>query len=217
MIREPRHPGRIYIRVGGESPGVYSISVSIADYADDHGNEIETATVIELGETTRGVISHDHDQDLFKMDLRLGEAFEIDFDSMIKDDIVAGVWDVNYRGLQGWNRFPAIGKAVSAGTHFIRVRTPGTTGGYAITLRRSDYIDDFPDDTATGIDFGVPIEVHKNNLNDRDVFTFSATAGESFDISVEPGTIESYAIRIRDADGNEIKNTRFFREINNVT
>ena len=212
VIREPRHPGRIYIRVGGESPGTYSISVSIADYADDHGNEIETATVIELGETTRGVISHDHDQDLFKMDLRLGETFEIDFDSMIKDRIVADVWDVNYRGLQDLNRFPVVAKAISAGPHFIRVRTPSTTGGYAITVRRSDYVDDFPDDTATGIDFGVPIEVHKNNLNDYDVFAFSATAGESFDISVDPGTIERYAVRIHDADGNAIKNALYYEE-----
>ena len=212
VIRQPRYPGRTYIRVGGESPGTYSISVSIADYADDHGNEIETATVIELGETTRGVINHDQDQDLFKMDLGLGETFEIDFDSMIKDDIVADVWDVNYRGQEDLNRFPAIGKAVSSGPHFIRVKAPGTTGGYAITLRRSDYIDDFPDDTATGIDFGVPIEVHKNNLNDYDVFAFSATAGQSFDISVDPGTIERYAVRIHDADGNAIINTRSYEE-----
>ena len=212
VIREPRHPGRIYIRVGGESPGVYSISVSIGDYADDHGNKIETATVIELGETTRGVISHDQDQDLFKVDLGLGETFEIDFDSMIKDDIVADVWDVNYRGLEDLNRFPAIWKPTSAGPHFIRVRTPGTTGGYAITLRRSHYIDDFPDDTATVIDFGVPIEVHKNNLNDYDAFAFSATAGQSFDISVDPGTIKSYAVRIHDADGNAIKNTPYYEE-----
>ena len=217
VIREPRHPGRIYIRVGGESPGTYSISVSIADYADDHGNEIETATVIELGETTRGVISHDHDQDLFKMDLRLGETFEIDFDSMIKDRIVADVWDVNYRGLEDLNRFPAIWKPTSAGPHFIRVRTPGTTGGYAITLRRSHYVDDFPDDTATGIDFGAPIEVHNNNIDDRDVFTFSATAGESFDIFVEPGTFERFSIRIYDADGNRLKSTPGYEGIKKMT
>ena len=217
VIREPRHPGRIYIRVGGESPGTYSISVSIADYADDHGNEIETATVIELGETIRGVISHDHDQDLFKMDLRLGETFEIDFDSMIKDRIVADVWDVNYRGLEDLNRFPAIWMPTSAGPHFIRVRTPGTTGGYAITLRRSHYVDDFPDDTATGIDFGAPIEVHNNNIDDRDVFTFSATAGESFDIFVEPGTFERFSIRIYDADGNRLKSTPGYEGIKKMT
>ena len=211
VIREPRYPGRIYIRVGGESPGTYSISVSIADYADDHGNEIETATAIELGETTQGLISHDQDQDLFKVDLGLGETFEIDFDSMIKDDIVADVWDVNYRGQEDLNRFPAIWTAISAGPHFIRVTASGT-GGYAITLRRSDYIDDFPDDTATVIDFGVPIEVHKNNLYDNDVFAFNATAGQSFDISVDPGTIESYAVRIRDADGNAIKNRLRYEE-----
>ncbi len=58
----------------------------------------------------------------------------------------------------------------------------------------------------------MPIEVHKNNLSDNDVFAFSATAGQSFDISVDPGTIKSYAVRIHDADGNAIQDALYYEE-----
>ena len=102
--------------------------------------------------------------------------------------------------LDGWT---------STGSHAVRVRTPDVIGDYLITVRPSDYVDDHPDHAATIIDFGVPIEVHAFNQYDRDIFTFAAAAGQSYEINVEPGTSRNFSIRLHDADGNELKRSHY--------
>ena len=90
-------------------------------------------------------------------------------------------------------------------------------GDYSITVRPSDYVDDHPDHAATIIDFGVPIEVHAFNQYDRDIFTFAAAAGQSYEINVEPGTIGGFRILIEDAEGNELERTPGFRAVPTMT
>ena len=208
--------GQQYIRVSGRGPATYSISVSIADFVDDHGDDPESATTLKLGETTRGVIDHDDDEDFFRIDLTRGETIEIDIDSATKDKIHVDVWYEN-RGLFGLSRFPVIWQAASTGPHFVRIITPDVIGDYSITVRASDHVDDHPDDAATTIEFGIPIEVYSYARNDLDAFTFAAKAGESFVITVEPGTIGVFSIRLKDADGNELKNTPHFSEVQTTT
>ena len=209
--------GRQYIRVDGIVPKAYSISVSIADFVDDHGDTPGSATALKLGETTRGVIDHDDDEDVFQIDLIRGETIEIDIDSSIKDKIFVDVRDDSYRGPLGAYRFPVIWKAASTGSHIIRVRTPRVIGDYMIIVRPSDYVDDHPDDVPTTVEFGTPIEAFAYDRYDLDAFTFTATAGQSFVITVEPGTIGVFSIRIRDAGGKELQNTPHFNEVQTIT
>ena len=216
LIWEAPYTGQHYIGVSGDVAATYSISVSIPDFVDDHGDDPDSATTLMLGETIRGVIDHDDDEDVFQIDLTRGETIEIDIDSATKDKIRVDVWYEN-RGLFGLSRFPVIWQAASTGPHFVRIITPDVIGDYSITVRASDHVDDHPDDAATTIEFGIPIEVYSYARNDLDAFTFAAKAGESFVITVEPGTIGVFSIRLRDADGNELKNTRHFSEVQTMT
>ncbi len=178
VIWEAPYSGQHYIRVAGDVPATYPISVSIADLIDDP----ESDTTLKLGETTHGVIGWD-DVDFFEIDLTQGETFEIDIDSAIKDEILVDVQHEN-RGLFGVDRFLVIWTPAATSSHVVRVRTPDVIGAYSITVRPSDYVDDHPDDTATPVEFGVPIEVYAYDWYD-DAFTFVAEAGQSFDITVE--------------------------------
>ena len=226
---EAPHAGRYHVLVAGDEPGAYSLSVSIADSTgdstgnpgdvvrDDHGDGSETATAIKLGETTGGIIDPAPDEDLFKIDLPQGETFEIDIESSIKDEIKIDVWDDDRRGLFGGRRFPVVWTVGSGGSHIIRVSTPWVIGEYLITVRPSDYVDDHPDGTATAVEFGVPIEVHAYDWYDHDAFTFAAVAGQSFDITVEPGKIGNFSIRLRDDDGNVLNSTPQLPEARTMT
>ena len=216
VIWKAPYSGQKYIRVSGDVPATYSISVSIADLVDDHGNDPESATTLKLGETTHGVIGYDDDVDVFEIDLTQGETIEIDIASPIRDDIYVDVWKDN-RGLFGADRFPVIWNAASTGSHAIRIRTPKVTGDFSIAVRRSNYEDDYPDDAATTIEFGVPIDVFAYDQYDLDAFTFAATAGQSYVITVEPGTIEDFSIRVDDAGGNELESTPGYRALPTMT
>ena len=223
LIWEAPYTGQHYIGVSGDVAATYSISVSIPDFVDDHGDDPDSATTLMLGETIRGVIDHDDDDDVFQIDLTRGETIEIDIDSPIKDRIFVDLWK-DYRGRFGANRFPIVWKAVSTGSHVIRISTsvirfgtPNVIGNYTITVRPSDYVDDHPDDAPTTVEFGTPFEVFSYDRSDLDAFTFAAKAGESFVITVEPGTIDVFSIRLRDADGNELKNTPHFNEVQTMT
>ena len=206
VIWQAPYSGQHYIQVSGEVPASYSISVSIPDFVDDHGDDPESATFLEFGDTTRGVIDHDDDVDVFLIDLARSETIEIDIESSIHDDIYVDVWKDN-RGLFGADGFPMIWEAASSGSHVIRVRTPRVIGDYLITVRPSDYVDDYPDDALTPIEFGVPIEVFAQDQHDFDAFTFAATRGQSYVVTVEPGTIGAFQIRIDDAGRNELEST----------
>ena len=210
--------GQQYIRVSGDVGATYSLKVSIPDLIDDHGDTLESATALTLATTILGVIGYDNDVDVFDIGLTQGETIEIDIDSPIEDDIYVDVWDVDHsRGIFGADRFPVIWEADSTGTHIVRVRTPWVIGDYALIVRSSDYVDDYPDDAPTLIEFGVPIEVVAYDRYDRDVFTFAARTGQSFDITVEPGKIGNFSIRLRDADGNELKSTPQLPEARTMT
>ena len=210
--------GQQYIRVSGDVGATYSLKVSIPDLIDDHGDTPESATALTLATTILGVIGYDNDVDVFDIGLSQGETIEIDIDSPIEDDIYVDVWDVDHsRGIFGADRFPVIWEADSTGTHIVRVRTPWVIGDYALIVRPSDYVDDYPDDAPTLIEFGVPIEVVAYDRYDRDVFTFAARTGQSFDIAVVPGEIGNFSIRLRDADGNELKSTPQLPEARTMT
>ena len=124
VIWKAPYSGQHYIRVAGNIPATYSISVSIPDLVDDHGDDPDSATTLELGETTHGAIGDDDDIDVFDIDLTQGETIEIDIDSSIKDDIYVDVWDDDRRGLFGGRRFPVVWTVGSGGPHVIRVSTP---------------------------------------------------------------------------------------------
>ena len=223
LIWEAPYTGQHYIGVSGRVAATYSISVSIPDFVDDHGDDRDSATTLVLGETMRGVIDHDDDKDVFQIDLTRGETIEIDIDSPIKDRIFVDLLKDN-RGRFGANRFPMVWKPVSTGSHVIRIRTsvirfgtPNLIGNYTINVRPSDYVDDHPDEAPTAVEFGNPIEVFSFDRSDLDAFTFAAQAGESFEITVEPGTIGNFSIRLRDAEGNELQNTPHFSEVQTMT
>ena len=223
LIWEAPYTGQHYIGVSGDVAATYSISVSIPDFVDDHGDDSDSATTLTLGQAIRGVIDHDDDDDVFQIDLTRGETIEIDIDSPIKDRIFVDLWK-DYRGRFGANRFPMVWKAVSTGSHVIRIRTsvirfgpPNVIGNYTITVRPSDYVDDHPDDAPTTVEFGTPFEVFSYDRSDLDAFTFAAQAGESFEITVEPGKIGNFSIRLRDDDGNVLKSTPQLPEARTMT
>ena len=223
LIWEAPYTGQRCIAVSSNVAATYSISVSIPDFVDDHGDDSDSATTLTLGQAIRGVIDHDDDDDVFKIDLTEGEIIEIDIASSIKDRIFVNLRDDN-RSRYGANRFPTVWKAASTGSLLIRIKTavtrygtPNVIGNYTITVRPSDYVDDHPDDAPTTVEFGTPFEVFSYDRSDLDAFTFAAQAGESFEITVEPGKIGNFSIRLRDDDGNVLKSTPQLPEARTMT
>ncbi len=64
-----------YVRVSGYGTGSYTLTVTTV--ADDHGNDMNTATPLETGVTAKGRIDHDGDLDYFVFEAVEGKNYRI--------------------------------------------------------------------------------------------------------------------------------------------
>ena len=154
-IRSIVSPGTHYVRVRGyddTATGSYMLHVSHDD--DDHSDIVETATRIELGSSTRGVVETRYDLDAFSIDVPTAGVLTVETTGntdtvgiLVGCGIEDGVLDDD--GGDGLNF--RIRERVSPDLCFISVSGIGT-GSY--TLHVSHDSGAIIDPDGTGIDFG---------------------------------------------------------------
>lgn len=78
LVWRAKRSGKHYLRVSGLGVGDYELTVNRSGYSNDHGDDLSTATSIDVGETLSGTISFEDERDFFRFTSTEGEAYQID-------------------------------------------------------------------------------------------------------------------------------------------
>ena len=70
--------GERYVVVWGYGTGTYTLTVSLSDFIDDHGDWEGDATAIRVGADVRGAVDYDDDIDFFRFQAERGQSYQID-------------------------------------------------------------------------------------------------------------------------------------------
>ncbi len=78
LVWKAARSGKHYLLVSGLGVGDYELTVDRFEYSNDHGNDLSSATSIEVGETLSGDIRFEDERDFFRFTSTEGEAYQID-------------------------------------------------------------------------------------------------------------------------------------------
>ena len=174
---------------------------------DDHANSQEAATATKVGEAVGGSLEYDGDVDFFVFDAAEGEFYELSVEpGTLEDPTVAlygtDVWRLDYDDDSGDGLAPLLfWSADGSGPRYVEVGGYGT-GSYTLTIAVSGVDDDHADsyEGATEIEVGAAVQGTLHYGGDVDYFVFEAVEGESYELSVESGTLEDPTLALFDAD-----------------
>ena len=96
-------------------------------------------------------------------------------------------------------------EAVSSGKHYLRLSGLGI-GDYELTVDRFDYTNDHGDDlsNASPIEVGQTVTGVIGLENEQDVFRFSSTVDEAYQIDLIPDGLQYPWLSLLNADGEEL-------------
>ena len=88
--------GERYVAVEGYGTGTYTLTVSLSDLIDDHGNSEGDATAIRVGTDVRGAVDYDGDIDFFRFKAERGQSYQIDVALGTLDDSIVDLHDTDW-------------------------------------------------------------------------------------------------------------------------
>ena len=142
--------GERYVLVGGWGTGTYTLTVSLSDFIDDHGDSEGDATAIRVGTDVRGALDYDDDIDFFRFQAERGQSYQIDVALGTLDGSIVELYD--YDGLyldsnddySGSTASRLSWQASSSGELYVAVAAFGSgIGTYTLTVA---IVDDHGDD-----------------------------------------------------------------------
>ncbi len=220
LVWQAGSTGNYYVVLGdGATQGDYTLTVkgsSDGGSPDDHGNGVDSATSISVGQAAGGVLEYDGDSDVFRFTAESGRLYQIDVELGTLEDSYLTLLNADGRQLQsnddhGESKASQITwSAQESGEYYIEVSSPygrETTGGYTLTVTHSDIMDDHGDDTqnATATSVGEATEGVIDYDGDVDYFRFTAESGRIYQIDVELGTLEDSYLGLLNEDGWEFE------------
>lgn len=182
---------------------------------DDHGDFIDEATPVALGDATgaAGVLDYEGDIDIFVFEAVAGEFYQIDVAlgtltystvALYDAEGVELAYNDDYRVTPTSRLY---WEAADSGPVYVWVGGwDSGAGPYTLTVVVLDFVDDHGDRNAeaTPVALGEAIAGVLDYGEDVDVFRFEAVAGELYQIGVWPGTVIEPFVTLRDADGLEL-------------
>ena len=203
--------GDYYVSIGDWELGSYTLEVSIGA---DHGDDLENATAISLGEGVRGSLDSQDDKDVFVFHAEAGRSYEVELSDYAfssgstKTGTLITVYDFAEQELAGTDdRRSELGwQAGAAGNHYVALGDGATIGSYTLTVKGSsdggnpdDHGNDI--DNATSTSVGQAAKGVLEYDGDSDVFRFTAEAGQIYQVDVELGTLTDSSLELWDSDG----------------
>ena len=134
--------GDYYLVVGGYGEGSYTLTLALSDVQDDHANEIDDATPIQVGQSAAGNLDYNGDIDYFSFTARSGQIYQIDVALGTLGDSVMALLDADPSWVLAENddygdsyASRIIWEATESGDYFIAVGAWGSdTGSYTLTI-----------------------------------------------------------------------------------
>ncbi len=139
LRREATDAGPHYVAVEGYGTGTYTLTVTVLDFVDDHGNRNAEATPVTLGEAVGGVLDYDEDVDVFLFEAAAGELYQIDVAPGTLENPTVRLRDADGLELAYYDDLatrPAsrlYWEATNSGPHYVAVEGYGA-GTYTLTI-----------------------------------------------------------------------------------
>ncbi|HET9450746.1 MAG TPA: hypothetical protein VFO83_07695, partial [Aggregicoccus sp.] len=185
--RSPREPNRLELLHMADATGRHTFQLGARDTpaavpyrcsledrgADEHGNDVSSATPLASAASmpVQGTLLEGSDEDFFSFQARAGHAYTLRCDPALQGVCGAsGIVDARSAALAQ----PA--GVTRDGLLYVRVRTVGAAGPYALTL------EDHGPDQGTGaqdavaLQVGAPVTGYLTSTGDEDFFQFQAEA-----------------------------------------
>ena len=181
---------------------------------DDQAIDFSDAPHIGVGEPIEGLIDYADEADVFELSADADQFYRVDVALGTLEDSVLTIydadgWEVAFNDDYGSGTASRIDwRAPSSDAYYVVVSAyDDSTGSYTLTVETVDVTDDYPnspDMALRALTPGQSIEGTIDYEYDVDLFSFSADAGESYQVDVFLGTLDDSVLTIYDADGWEI-------------
>lgn len=192
--------------------GTYSVTIEIASDGDDHGNNANDATPIDVPVTVRGNLKFNSDVDYFAFQATAGVVYNI-----VGSPVTLTLYDTNGISPLDTIETPEMDRhwrAPTDGNYFLAVSGTISTD-YVLSLDVVEYADDHGNSTENATIISTPslqagsIEV----AGDIDVFSFDAVAGANYviDLSMLSGNDFGGHVTVFNPDGSQ--NESFFARV----
>ena len=211
--------GDYFLVVGGFGVGTYTLAVAHSDIVDDHGDALDAATSIAVGEAVAGAVDFDDDVDYFGFTAQEGQLYQIDVALGTLPDSWVRLLDSEDREL-GYNddfedslASRILWASPASGDYYLVVGGyGGDLGTYTLTV--AHIVDDHGDalDAATSIAVGEAVAGVVDFGDDVDIFRFTAQEGKRYQIDVGLGTLSDSWVELVDSDERELANNDDFED-----
>ena len=195
-----------------------------AEFSDDHGDDVDTASTIMVGESASGTLDYMFDFDFFRFSAEEGQRYrmKVNHESLHHTGVTLYAPDgltQEYGGYGNWKsrwRLPTgpqiLWVAPSSGQYYFAVQNfGGKTGPYTVTIDTADDPEDDHGDTlatSTGVTLREVVEGVVDDDFDYDYFGFQAVEDKRYRVRVEGGTLDRFRIRLYAFDGAAPANWR---------
>lgn len=217
---EPSHTSASTSEPTADSSLDATPATGIVSAEDDHGDDIENATAITVGESVAGAINSELDNDYFRFTAQAGQLYQVDvalgsLETLSQVELLYPTKDfagnLRYEHL-GYVSHDSDDQALRTiktteselGDYYVRVGGHYDVGAYTLIVVSSDVSDDHGDDveSATEIALGESIGGTINYPGEVDYFRFTADAGQTYQVDVALGTLEGSRVVVwRPSDG----------------
>ena len=177
------------------------------DATDDHGNDIDDATVAAVGADVEGVIDYQGDSDYFRFTVEEGQFYQVDVAlGTLRDSVLMLLgpdrWELAYNDdHEDSLASRVVWRAPASGDYYLAVASAGfDAGSYTLTVSHSTIVDDHGNDIddATVAAVGADVEGAVDYEGDIDYFRFQAERGQSYQIDVALGTLDDSIVDLYD-------------------
>ena len=204
--------------------GTYSLNLtSEPSLRDRHGESLDTATPVSLGNAHQGAISPNTDLDYFSIPAERGVNYSVSVELGTTDGAVISIENAQGEtvvttggvgtGL-GWTA-PSSGNFYAVVSHSPRALEG--VGTYALTVEANTSLEDRHPDSAlfsTPISFGTVYQAAISPDTDRDFFSFPADRGVEYTFDLTYGTAEAVTLSVNAINAGAESATRNFGEAN---
>ena len=209
VVWEAPESGDYYLVVeaAGFDAGSYTLTISHSTIVDDHGNDIDDATVAAVGADVEGVIDYQGDSDYFRFTVEEGQFYQVDVAlGTLRDSVLMLLgpdrWELAYNDDHGDSLASrVVWEAPASGEYYLAVASAGfDAGSYTLTVSHSTIVDDHGNDIddATVAAVGADVEGAVDYEGDIDYFRFQAERGQSYQIDVALGTLDDSIVDLYD-------------------
>lgn len=171
-------------------------------FDDDHADTLEEATIIAVGEPLDGMVDYEGDFDFFRFRAEQDVVYLIDVQLEIVADWTVALYDSEGQQLDFGFSVPLFWEAPDSDDYYTEINVwtadPDT---YTVTVSAAD--DDHGNSLSNSsrIAIGESAQSSIDYETDLDYFVIEAEEGQSYRITVEPGTLPDTSLTLYDVDG----------------